>query len=173
MPSRHLNLPVVELRETYRPYASFCSRQPDACDLSGPSMIEYSPEVMRLLKGENAVANDEIDCNTTDEELYNVEEYWAIPSGGLGDCEDVALYKRELLVRRGLPRGAITIAIVHHKRNLSSHVALLVETTDGTYLLNSLTNEIVLWHRAPYNFESRERPDGTWVRYDQELWTYE
>lgn len=128
---------------------------------------------MQLLEGENRAANDAIDCSNTDEDLYGAEEYWALPSGGVGDCEDVALYKRELLVQRGLPRGAMTMAIVHHKTTLASHAALLVETTEGTYLLDSLTGEVVLWHLSPYNFESRERQDGTWERYDQDSWSYE
>ena len=109
----------------------------------------------------------------SDRVLYDREEHWAIPSHGEGDCEDIALFKRERLVELGIPRGAMTIAIVHHRRHMFSHAVLLVETTSGTYLLDNLEDDITLWHEAPYNFEARERPDGSWERFDQSIWTYE
>ena len=109
----------------------------------------------------------------TDREIYGVEEFWTYPTRGVGDCEDLALYKREWLVERGLPRGALTIALVHHKASMDPHAVLLAETSEGTYLLDSLSDDIVIWSEAPYNFEARERPDGSWERFDQDIWTYE
>lgn len=53
------------------------------------------------------------------------------------------------------------------------HALLLVETTGGTYVLDNLVDEILLWNEAPYNFEARERVDGQWDRFDQSIWTYE
>ena len=67
----------------------------------------------------------------------------------------------------------MTMAIAQHKRALAAHAVLLVETTSGTYVLNSFTDEVVLWSEAPLNYESRERVAGTWERYDQTLWTFE
>ncbi len=67
----------------------------------------------------------------------------------------------------------MTIALVHHRKDMFPHAVLLVETTEGTFLLDNLENDIVLWHNAPYNFEARERPDGLWERYDQSDWSYE
>lgn len=172
-PPPRLELPIVELRRDFEPYASYCRRHPDHCDLSGPSLAELNPDTRRLLQLENSSANDLLYLEISDQDLYNHEEYWAFPSHGAGDCEDVALFKRESLVGLGIPRGAMTIAIVHHRSNMSPHAVLLVETTRGTYLLDTLENEVVLWHEAPYNFESRERQDGSWERYDQSTWKYE
>ena len=169
----NLDLPVVESRETHEPYASYCNRHPDHCDLSGPRLVEFTRNTLQVLKSTNTAANQSINYSMTDKELYGLEEYWAFPSDGFGDCEDIALYKRERLVELGLPRGAMTIAIVHHRANMSPHAVLLIETTAGTYLLNSFTDDVVLWHEAPYNFETRERPDGFWERFDQDIWTYE
>ena len=67
----------------------------------------------------------------------------------------------------------MTIAIVHHQKAMFPHAVLLVETTAGTFLLDNLDNRVVRWHAAPYNFESRELPDGSWERYDQSNWSYE
>lgn len=172
-PAPNLDLPVVEFRETHEPYASYCNRHPDYCDLSGPQLVEFSRNTLKLLESANTAINRSIDCSMTDLELYGFEEFWEIPSDGFGDCEDIALIKRERLVEIGLPRGAMTIAIVHHQKTMSQHAVLLVETTAGTYLLNSLADDVALWHEAPYNFEARERPDGSWERFDQDIWAYE
>jgi len=172
-PTPRLYLPVTEIRENYAPYASFCDRHPSSCDLSGPHLVDFSLDILQLLASANAEVNRAIDCRMSDKELFDLEEYWAFPSDELGDCEDIALFKRERLVELGLPRGAITIAIVHHRVNMMSHAVLLVETTAGTYLLDMFTDDIVLWHKAPYNFEARERPDGSWERFDQSTWFYD
>lgn len=169
---REMQLPVIELRDSFEPYASYCRRYPDHCDLSGPHIVEFNSDTSRLLQVENASANSAV-IVASDEELYDREEYWAFPSHGAGDCEDIALFKRERLVGFGLPRGAMTIAIVHHRGMMFPHAVLLIETTAGTYLLDSLENDIVLWHEAPFNFEARERPDGSWERFDQSIWKYE
>lgn len=170
--TRHLQLPVNELRSSFGPYTAYCQRFPEHCNLSGPSIIPVSSHTGLLLHAVNADANRSIQ-NARDMDLYGREEFWAFPSHGAGDCEDIALFKREQLVRLGLPRAAMTIAIVHHKREMFPHAVLLVETTAGTYLLDNLANEIVVWHEAPYNFEARERPDGSWERFDQSNWLYE
>ena len=112
-------------------------------------------------------------CGLSDQDLFGQEEYWTYPTDGLGDCEDIAIFKREELVKRGIPRGAMTIAIAHHRAEMYAHAVLLVETTEGTFLLNSIVDDVCLWNEAPYNFEARERPDGRWERFDQSIWKYE
>lgn len=173
VPTPSLNLPVVEVRNTYLPYASFCRRNPGHCEMVGPAIIDLTEELRQTLSEVNAAVNASINCMASDKELYGQEEYWTYPSGGYGDCEDLAVEKRARLVERGLPRAAMTMAIVHHKRTLMAHAVLLIETTSGTYVLNSSTDKIVLWNEVPFNYESRERVDGTWERYDQNLWTFE
>lgn len=172
-PSARLDLPVHEVRQTYAPYDSFCARHPKACDLSGEALVEFTPDVLHLLEAINTEVNRATDCRTSDKDLFDLEEHWAFPSGGAGDCEDIALFKRERLVELGLPRGALTIAIVHHRRSMLSHAILLAETSAGTYLLNTFTDDVVMWHEAPYNFEARERPDGAWDRFDQTIWQHD
>jgi hypothetical protein len=49
---------------------------------------------------------------------------------------------------------------------------LLIETTQGTYAMDRFSNEILLWYQLPYNFESREKADGKWERFDQSIWTF-
>ena len=108
----------------------------------------------------------------TDLQQYGEEEYWSYPRSGVGDCEDLALEKRARLVAAGFPRGALRMALAQHRRTLFSHAVLLVESDQGTWVLNGFDEAVVLWHRSPYNFEARERPDGRWERFDQSVWTY-
>ena len=64
------------------------------------------------------------------------------------------------------------LALVMHRKRLNAHAVLTVETSRGTYILDSLTDEVLRWNRTPYNFEARERPDGRWERFDQTEWTW-
>ena len=107
-----------------------------------------------------------------DSEVYSVEDYWALPTSGLGDCEDIALAKRVRLVDMGYPSAALRLAFVFTPDALSAHCVLTAETTLGTFVLDSFTDAVVHWAESDYNFEARERPDGRWDRYDQSLWRY-
>ena len=48
-PEGQLTLPVVKVVGQLPPYADFCRRQPDECDLSGDTVIDHSPDLMRKL----------------------------------------------------------------------------------------------------------------------------
>lgn len=173
VPAPNLNLSVQEVRERHPPHAAFCARTPEFCDLSGPTSVAYTASIAQALKSVNATANARLLCEQSDMELFGTEEFWTYPFDGAGDCEDAAIFKREELVVLGVPRGAMTLAIVHHKIRLNAHAVLLVETSAGTFLLNSVRDDVLIWHEAPYNFEARERPDGRWDRYDQGAWDFE
>jgi predicted transglutaminase-like cysteine proteinase len=166
-----LHLPVAEVVERHPPYADFCRRTPRECDLRGATVLPLNPALLDSLSTINLAVNNEIEF-ALDIEQYNVEEHWALPDSGRGDCEDMALEKRSRLVRSGLAPGALRLALVFHRILLSSHCVLTVETSGGTYLLDSFTSEVLRWDRTPYNFEARERPDGLWDRFDQTRWRY-
>jgi len=170
--SGRLDLPVAGVVDKYAPYGDFCRRHPGQCDLSGATVLVYSPALMEQLAAVNAAVNREIRF-VTDIAQYNAEEYWALPAAGRGDCEDKALEKRRRLVAQGLAPGAMRMALVFHRSLLTSHGILTVETSAGTFVLDSSDDEVRRWDRVPYNFESRERPDGQWERFDQSHWTYQ
>lgn len=166
-----LALPLAEVVGRPAPYADFCRRHPEQCDLSGDGVVEHDPRLMATLASVNAAVNREVRF-VLDKLQHNAEEYWALPASGRGDCEDEALEKRRRLAALGLPRGALRLALVMHRKRLSAHAVLTVETSRGTYILDSLTDEVLRWNRTPYNFEARERPDGRWERFDQTEWTW-
>jgi len=135
----------------------------------GPNVVEFDTSVEQELRLVIKKVNKEI-VFTLDRDQYGVEEYWNYPSTGRGDCEDIAMEKRARLVRKEFPRSTLRLAIVLHRERLSSHCILTVETTAGTYVLDSFSDLISVWHEAPYYFESRERNDGQWERFDQGVW---
>lgn len=167
-----LSLRVASVVNRFPPYADFCRRQPGECDLSGDQVVTHSPELMWKLNEINTSVNHEI-AFALDASQYGSEEYWALPVSGCGDCEDLALEKRSRLAAAGVTRRSLRLAFVFHKRHLNSHCILTVETSKGTYILDSFTDEVFRWDRVPYNFEARERTDGRWDRFDQTEWNYE
>jgi predicted transglutaminase-like cysteine proteinase len=167
-----LDLPVAEVVERYAPYRDFCRRRPAQCELRGRRKVELTPALRDRLQAVNSAVNSEIRF-TLDGEQYDREEYWALPTTGRGDCEDMALEKRARLAASGIASAALRLAFVQHRRFLSSHCVLTVETSAGTYVLDSFSDAVMRWDRVPYNFESRERVDGDWERFDQGQWRYD
>ena len=167
-----LSLPVISVVERYPPYAEFCLRNQHECDLSGTDSVPHHPDLMSDLESVNAAVNNEIQF-MSDISQYNEEDYWALPTSGYGDCEDLALEKRSRLVRSGGSSAALRLAFVSHRRLLNSHCILTVETSKGTFVLDSYSDEVSRWDQVPYNFEARERTDGLWDRFDQTNWGYE
>ena len=167
--SPHLNLLIVEVIQGYVPYIDFCKRNPTECDMAGPNVVGFDTSVEQTLRLVNKRVNKEITF-ARDQDQYGFEEYWNYPWTGKGDCEDIALEKRARLVRNGFPRGALRLAIVWNQKRLFSHAILTIETTVATYVLDSFSDVISVWHDTPYNFESRERTDGQWERFDQGIW---
>jgi predicted transglutaminase-like cysteine proteinase len=170
--SRRLRLPIMSIVDPPLAYREFCQANPGHCDMTGSTVIEHGPDVLQVLNHVSSEVNAEFQC-VSDWIMHGVEELWSYPWQGVGDCEDFALEKRRRLVTLGLPRAALTMAIVYHRRMLSPHTVLLVETTAGTFLVDNQVDDVLIWNETPYNFEMRERPDGKWERYDQGSWVFE
>jgi predicted transglutaminase-like cysteine proteinase len=135
-------------------------------------VVEHGDELMDLLYRINSAVNAEIRFEL-DSQQYGVEDYWALPTSGQGDCEDIALEKRRRLVAAGIAPAALRLAFVYHRSAMSPHSILTVETTLGTFLLDTASDRVRRWDQSAYNFEARERVDGRWDRYDQGGWAYD
>lgn len=167
-----IDLPIVKTTGRYGPYDDFCRREPSECELKGVEVLPYHRQLMQDLRQTSATLNRRIRFSL-DQDLYSVEDYWALPETGYGDCEDIALAKRRHLVDLGYASAALRLAFVFSRAESGAHCLLTVETTRGTFLLDSDTDIVQHWRDSPYNFEARERPDGRWDRYDQSLWRYD
>ena len=116
----------------------------------------------------NSRVNAEV-TPTSDAKLYGVDDRWSLPQVGRsgrmrGDCEDYVLEKRHQLLERGYPQAALSIALVHTRWG-EHHAVLLVETTSGAYVLDSLNPWIRPWTEVDYQWVIRQSPSdaGKWV----------
>lgn len=112
----------------------------------------------------NADVNNRIEP-VTDLELYGLDEMWAYPDDGAGDCEDFVLEKRRLLMKAGFPASNLLITVVR-KPNGEGHAVLTLRSTEGDYVLDNLSDEVLPWHDTPYTYLKRQASfdSGRWVK---------
>jgi len=80
-----------------------------------------------------------------------------------GDCEDYVLTKRSVLVRQGVPAGALRIAYTHTRRG-EPHAVLVVYTSEGDFVLDNLTNSVKSLRSSGYKIRSMSSSNpGEWV----------
>jgi len=148
-------------------FIDFCVRQ--VADCSGGTDRPATPALTPAKWSELSTVNDYVNAlpQIDDEDNYQRVEYWTYPGERGGDCEDLALAKRKLLIERGWPVSALLLATAE-EWNGEFHAVLIVETDRGEFVLDNLNREIVAWHDAPYVWkkrQSRERP-FVWVDLD-------
>ena len=103
----------------------------------------------------------------TDMDHYGMIQWWRYPDDGAGACHSYALLKRRLLIQAGWPRQALLMTIVHENDG-EGHAVLTVETDRGEYILDNLTDNILLWSKTPYSYYKRQSQDdpNVWVWLD-------
>lgn len=115
-------------------------------------------EIWAMLNRVNLLVNRSI-RPMTDLDAYGVEERWTMPltDGGpaIGDCEDYALEKRRMLLDKGIPDTAMFMAVGVHP-HYGRHLVLMVSTDQGDYVLDNMSNWIVKWDQAPYEWRTRQ-----------------
>jgi predicted transglutaminase-like cysteine proteinase len=90
----------------------------------------------------------------TDDDLYNVAEYWTYPEG-YGDCEDIALAKRRALIQNGWSPSTLLMAVVR-QANGEGHAVLMVRTDRGDLVLDNQEGLVKVWNDTPYQFLKRQ-----------------
>jgi predicted transglutaminase-like cysteine proteinase len=102
----------------------------------------------------------------TDTDHYGIIQWWRYPDDGIGACHSYALLKRRLLIEAGLPREALLMTIVwlDHGRG-EGHAVITVKTDRGEFILDNLTDDILLWSETPYFFYKRQSQSdpNAWV----------
>lgn len=103
----------------------------------------------------------------SDQRQYGVSDHWAEPIGRVprGDCEDYVLAKRRALINQGYPPTAFSIALVVTPWG-EDHAVLLMATTEGEFVLDNLTPQIMAWNRTEYTWVKRQVPGRSlaWTR---------
>jgi predicted transglutaminase-like cysteine proteinase len=100
----------------------------------------------------------------SDMENYGVEERWAYPTNGRGDCEDYVLLKRRLLIEAGVPRQSLLVTVVRDRAG-EGHAVLTLTTTKGDYILDNKRDDLRLWTATGYAFVKRQSQEdpNRWV----------
>lgn len=135
------------------------------CDVKALKPVKMKMTQARLneLDAINRSANTTVQP-MTDLEHYGVEEKWAYPDDGKGDCEDYVLLKRRELIEAGWPRQALLITVVRDLKG-DGHAVLTVVTDRGDYALDNQADEIKPWFDTGYTFIKRQSQadPNTWV----------
>ncbi|MGA2291570.1 transglutaminase-like cysteine peptidase [Bradyrhizobium sp.] len=138
-------------------YTQFCLRYPGECRTrkifrGGP--IRLSADRRGELARVNAAVNASIVPEPNLQGLAG--EVWLI-GPDRGDCNDYAVTKRHELMARGWPARALLLSEVVTTWG-EHHLVLVVRTSEGDLVLDSLTGRIKPWLRAPYRWVRMQMP---------------
>lgn len=148
-------------------WTSFC-QEGHADDCNVPALpaqnVLLSQASWDLLVRVNRYVNANIE-QVEDSVLYGVQEKWTYPDEGKGDCEDLALLKRRMLIKEGVPRQALLMTVVRDETG-AGHAVLTVATDRGDFVLDSKTSRILPWSATGYGFIKRQSQSNpnVWVK---------
>ncbi len=153
--------------ETSVPYGwvDFCQRYRGECDAGATRArdLHLTQKAWRDLARVNAYVNAKIEA-VSDQDHWGVVDRWDYPNDGKGDCEDVALLKRKMLIRMGYPVSSLLMTVVKDK-NGDGHAVLTVRTDRGDFVLDNLDDVIKDWTATGYRFVKRQSQNeaNNWV----------
>ncbi|MCC7482131.1 MAG: transglutaminase-like cysteine peptidase, partial [Hyphomicrobiales bacterium] len=114
-------------------FVQFCQRVPESClPESRHRRFTMSDEKWLMVRLVNSSVNGAI-APVDDESLYGTAEYWTLPTDA-GDCEDIMLLKKKILVSEGIPAEVLRITVVLDE-NGGGHAVLTLITSAGDYIL--------------------------------------
>jgi predicted transglutaminase-like cysteine proteinase len=145
-------------------WIKFCEQQPQECavDLSEPDMIALDQQIWDTIIQINEKVNGTI-LSVADQDHWGVVDRWDYPDDGLGDCEDIQLLKRKLMVEAGLPRRALRMTVAIDEEG-AGHAVLMVRTDFGDFILDNKKDAVLPWQETGYGYIKREGNDSLeWV----------
>src|SRR5713101_7234979 len=147
--------PVVESGPTLAPFQHirFCLQYPDDCrsNSAESERIALTSGSLELFKRVNHRVNVSI---VSKSKAYgsSLEDTWTI-APDRGDCNDYAVTKRHELLRRGFPSSALRLSVTKTATGIG-HLVLVVMTTEGDLVMDSLTDAI----------QPRQSTDYEWLK---------
>ncbi|HYF56040.1 MAG TPA: transglutaminase-like cysteine peptidase [Salinarimonas sp.] len=141
-------------------WVPFCVQSYAECavDTSEPAVIPLTADSRELLDAVNRYVNRTI-VTVADMAHLGVVDLWTLPTDGIGDCEDLQLLKRKMLVEAGLPRRALRMTVVLDRAG-DGHAVLTAITSQGDLVLDNLNPEVLPWEATGYVFVKRESQAG-------------
>lgn len=138
-------------------YASNCApKRGRAGEVTRSGALKASAGRFGELLTINSAVNREI-RPVSDASQYGVRDRWRI-GVSRGDCEDYALEKRRRLIARGWPSSAVLIALGRTRGQ--QHAVLIARTTEGDYVLDNLTGDVLPLTRAHISISQVQSPDN-------------
>ncbi|MEM1364720.1 MAG: transglutaminase-like cysteine peptidase [Pseudomonadota bacterium] len=156
---------MIETGQTSQPigHAQFCAQYADECH----STRKANPMVLTQARWDelvdiNALVNHSIE-QLTDQQIYNVVEHWTYPDR-VGDCEDLVLLKRFMLIKRGWKPANLLITVARQP-NGEGHAVLTARTDRGDFILDNLRDPVMRWDQTEYRYLKRiaRGHSGKWV----------
>jgi predicted transglutaminase-like cysteine proteinase len=137
-------------------WIQFCRTYTQECDTKPlPALdVVVDEDAWNHLKRVNDWVNHNVKPET-DLDHYGMIQWWRYPDDGAGACHSYALLKRRLLMQAGWPRQALLMTIVHEADG-QGHAVLTVKTNRGEFILDNLTDDILLWSKTPYRYYKRQ-----------------
>ena len=134
--------------------AEFCkTHRRDCAPNTGIDVETLTESNWRQLVAINDKVNGYV-SPVTDQDLYNVTEFWTYPNGR-GDCEDFALEKRRQLIAHGWSATALMMTVVRQP-NGEGHAVLMVRTDRGDLVLDNQDGRVLVWSDTPYEYIKRQ-----------------
>src|SRR5450631_3216026 len=143
----------VESGPTLAPFQHirFCLQYPDDCrsNSAGSERIDLTSRCLELLERVNQRVNASI---VSKSKAYgsSLEDTWTI-APDRGDCNDDAVTKRHELLRRGFPSSALRLWVTKTAAGIG-HLVLVVVTTKGDLVMDSLADAIQPWQSTGYQW---------------------
>jgi predicted transglutaminase-like cysteine proteinase len=136
-------------------FVRFCESSPKECtpEQRKETRFDASAERLRELDDVNRAINQSV-TPATDLEIYGVNEYWTLPRTK-GDCEDYALLKRHLLIKKGWPVSSLLLTVVRDEKG-EGHAVLTARTVQGDFVLDNKIEDVRFWNQTPYQFVMRQ-----------------
>jgi predicted transglutaminase-like cysteine proteinase len=145
-------------------HAHFCQQFAAECSVRArvDSVMHLSNERWAEVQEINSYANNTI-TPVTDMDYYGVDEHWTYPRE-YGDCEDIALLKRYMLLQRGWKASNLLITVVKQP-NGEGHAVLTVRTSTGDFILDNLEADVKRWDQTAYRYLKRQsaKDSGAWT----------
>lgn len=145
-------------------FTAMCGAQPDACARPDSEGAAVPQDWEKLLRRVNRRVNRHV-RQISDAARFARQDVWqasGIGRGAAGDCEDIALEKRKLLVEAGIPADRLFLAVAYGGGGVGLHLVLIARTDKGDVVLDSRSSGITPWSNAPYTWiamQSADRPE--------------
>ena len=125
--------------EAPKQHIKFCKKWPNHCVVIGTKQpAKFTIDTLAKLTHINAWGNRVI----KQVEDSKKEDLWQFPVDYKGDCEDIQIFKRAHLLAEGFSSSQLLLTMVWSEKT-KWHAVLVVRTTEGEYVLDNITNEIM------------------------------